>query len=91
MLGVTLAREEFMRYLLLLVLCSALSAAESVTLDPRNPVDAVKIVDQLTQQTTLPRDQAVALTMAIQTLAVVAEEKVARDKASAEKATKADK
>lgn len=42
-------------------------------LDPRQPGDAVVIIDQLTRQVQLPREQAVALTMAIDTLSKLAQ------------------
>lgn len=43
-------------------------------LDPNKPADAVLIIDGLTRQLALPRDQAVALTIAIQTLGGVVRE-----------------
>jgi hypothetical protein len=43
-------------------------AAQPVNLDPSKPADAVQIIDVLTRQLTLPRDQAIALTVAIETL-----------------------
>jgi hypothetical protein len=56
--------------LLLIAAISVLAAAEPQPqqVDPRKPADAVVIIDQLTRQLQLPRDQAVALTMAIETL-----------------------
>lgn len=59
-----------MRILLPLLLVAAV-AAESAPpqLDPTKPADAVQIVNLLTAKLELPRDQAVALTVAIETLA----------------------
>jgi hypothetical protein len=62
--------------LLLAVILSAfasLTAEEQRQLDPAKPADAVQIVHLLTEKLTLPRDQAVALTRAIETLARLAE------------------
>jgi hypothetical protein len=62
-----------MRFLILAtlaILATALSAADQPPqLDPRKPADAIAIVDGLTRQLALPRDQAVGLTVAIETLA----------------------
>jgi hypothetical protein len=76
-----------MRAALLLALClSALLAADQpapVQLDPSKPADAVLIIDGLTRQLQLPREQAVALTMAIQTVGgVVREQAEAKAKAA---------
>lgn len=60
---------------LILATVAILAAADPAPrqLDPRQPGDAVVIIDQLTRQTSLPREQAVALTMAIDTLAKLAQ------------------
>lgn len=58
------------RFAVLLLLAALLPAADQPQqLDPNKPADAVLIVDGLTRQLALPREQAVALTIAIQTLA----------------------
>ena len=65
-----------MRRLIPVVIIAALAIAlvpaadqpAPVQLDPTKAADAVQIVDGLTRQLALPRDQAVALTIAIQTL-----------------------
>lgn len=67
-----------MRYLSLLplLLVTALAFSEDKPqpqLDPTKPIDAVVIIDVLTQRLTLPRDQAQALTIAIKTLADLAQ------------------
>jgi hypothetical protein len=75
-----------MRILALSILSLALLAAADPPqrqLDPRQAADAVVIVDQLTRQLSLPREQAVALTLAIQTLdAAVREQAEAKAKAA---------
>ena len=56
--------------LLPLVAVASLAAADQPQpLDPHKPADAIVIVDQLTRQLALPREQAVGLTIAIETLA----------------------
>lgn len=74
-----------MRSIALLILSLALlpAADQPQQLDPTKPADAVLIVDGLTRQLSLPRDQAVALTMAIQTLGkLVAADAEAKAKAA---------
>ena len=68
-----------MRTIILLALIGMISAADAppTQLDPTKPADAVQIVDMLTRQATLPRDQAVALTVAIDTLRKLASDKPA--------------
>ncbi len=61
-----------MRYFLILLISSAVTAEEK-SYDPSKPVDAVMIIDALTKQMVLPRDQAQALTISLQTLMVLAE------------------
>ncbi len=57
-------------HLLALFLFTSLAVAEEQhQLDPAKPADAVQIVQLLTEKMVLPRDQAVSLTLAIQTLA----------------------
>ena len=66
-----------MRALALLLLLLPLSLFAEDTphqLDPSKPADAVLIVDGLTRQLALPRDQGVALTLAIQTLGALVRE-----------------
>ncbi len=64
--------------LALFILCTAcVTAEESRALDPAKPADAVQIIHVLTEKMTLPRDQAVALTRAIETLAKLAQDHAA--------------
>lgn len=71
-------RLPFTPVLLLLVLLLVIGAPAAVAeeaqrqLDPNKPADAVEIIHRLTEKMTLPRDQAVALTVAIETLGKLA-------------------
>jgi hypothetical protein len=77
-----------MRSTILLTLSLCLAAASAADqppqLDPRKPADAVQVVDLLTRQLALPRDQAVGLTVAIETLAGVVREREAAQAKAAE-------
>ncbi len=65
------------------MLCAGLSAEDAQRpLDPSRPMDAVQIIHALTEKMVLPRDQAVALTQSIQTLAKLAQESAAPPRAS---------
>lgn len=61
-----------MRRVVLLALCCLLASAvaeEQRQLDPMKPADAVVIIDALTQDLALPRRQADAFRVALETLA----------------------
>ena len=68
-----------MRSLLpLLFLCAAFAAEEPKQLDPTKPEDALQIIHILTQEVSMPRKNADAFMVALQTLAkVVSEQKAA--------------
>jgi len=68
-----------MRFILVVLfltwtLCASAEDAPQQQLNPNTPADAVAIVDLLTKQIPLQRDQAIALTVAIQTLRRVVQE-----------------
>ncbi len=56
------------RFLCLALLAATLTAEDSHPLDPSKPLEAVQIIQALTEKIVLPRDQGVALTIAINTL-----------------------
>lgn len=68
----------------LLIFGALLPAAdEPRQLDPAKPAEAILIIDGLTRQLNLPRDHAIALTMAIQTVGkLVAADAEAKAKAA---------
>lgn len=58
-----------MKTILSLLCCCAIFAEDAPKqLDPHTPADAVQIIDALTQRLQLPRNEAIALTIAIETL-----------------------
>ena len=59
---------EVKTIILSLIACALFAAESQPQLDPNKPADAVQIIDVLTQNLELPRAQAVALTVAIETL-----------------------